>query len=578
MNQPLPHLSAPVESIVVSPAGSSYAVRLADNSAMILSTSELQPTFSVSGVQMPTARRPGTTLPHLPTIDAPSKISTPTQGLRFPATAGSTGAGRLLLAVPSSTSSRQTLTNKQSAVYLQTFDIHSSQQVSRQALTRANVTDVNIGPESNVIEEPNVTNIQISFDGQWLATVDEWIPPARDMAGLAFDKEKVVEEQNSRLEVYLKFWSWNDETKMWELVSRVDNPHASPGKAYSYGRVEDLASDPSSISFSTIGDDGVIRIWKPSIRIRHGLEIRGKDNKALMSWKCRHTTALQAPESATTTQPGAKIAYSSDGSILAAAHLFSPASAIHIIDTSDGTIRWIKTNMYTGPLLGLAITHRHLITLSLSLQVYDLVNEEPTFGFALHNYRFSLTKQIATTHLAADHKHNTFAIALPELGHLSKSTTKVKAQVVVFDPANPVPLFSTSLPNTVTSLLPAKGQRGYYAIDSEAEIRTLTPSQVLPMELIKASNAGQTSPLGLQDIYGNGTMIESKANTSDEDEPTTPKLSSADAVLSLPEPDVVVVSQDRLAEVFDTGSSGTLPPVTELFERVAGLFATRSEA
>ena len=581
-NQPLPHLSAPVESIVVSPNGSSYAIRLADNSTMILSTSELQPTFSISGIQVPATRRAGTTLPHLSTVDAPSRSSAPMRGRRLPAAVSSTDSGRLLLAVPSSTTSRQILTNKQSAVHLQAFDIGSSQQVSRQALTRTNVTDVNIGPESNIIEEPNVICMQVSSDGQWLATVDEWMPPKRNVASLAFDNERAVEEQAARLEVYLKFWSWNDETKMWELVSRIDNPHTSQSdRSLGHGRVEDLASDPSGIGFATIGDDGTIRMWKPSIRIRNGLEVKGTNGKGLMSWKCRHTTALQAPEPTIAIKPGAKIAYSSDGSMLAAAHQSSPPSAVHIIDTSDGAIRWIKTNMYNGPLLGLAITDRYLITLSQSLQVYDLVTEELSFGFALHNYGFSMAKQIAMTHLAVDHKNNTFAIALPELGHhLSKGNTKVKAQFIVFDPASPAPLFSTSLPNTVTALLPAKRQRGYYAIDSAAEIRTLTPSQSLSLELTKASNIGQAPSRGIQDVYENGTTTGDRTNdiSDDEDEAVTPELASTDPMLLLPEQDAVVVSRDRLAELFDVGMNGVLPPVTELFERVAGLFAKRPES
>lgn len=546
---------------------------------MILSTSELQPTFSISGVQVPAKKHAGATLPHLPTVDAPWKTSTTTQNLRLPAAVGLTRPGRLLLAVPSSTTSRQALTNKRSAVYLQTFDIGSSQQFSRQALARTNVTDVNVGPESNTIEEPNVTSMQISFDDQWLATVDEWMPPKRDLVNLAFDSEKAAEEQNARLEVYLKFWSWNDEKKMWELVSRIDNPHASQsGDSFGHGRVLDLASDPSSIGFSTSGDDGVIRIWKPSVRIRNGLEVRGKDGKSLTTWKCRHSTALQAPESATAMQSGTKIAYSSDGSMLVAGHQSSPSSAIHIMDTDNGAFRWIKTNMYIGPLLGLGITDRYLVTLSQELRVFDLVTEDLSFGFALHAYGFSLAKQITMTHLAVDHKNNTFAIALPELGHLSKGTTKVKAQVIVFDSADPAPLFTTSLPNTVTSLLPAKGQGGYYAIDSDAEIRTLMPSQSLPLELTNISHPNQTPSRSLQDIYSTRpTTTDSKpvaTNTTDDDnEPAAPKLlSSANLTFTLPEEDKVVVSPERLAEIFDRGPAYALPPVSELFEEVAGLF------
>jgi len=155
----------------------------------------------------------------------------------------------------------------------------------------------------------------------------------------------------------------------------------------------------------------------------------------------------------------------------------------------------------------------------------------------------------------------------------------MKAQVTIFDPANPVPLYSTSLPNTITSLLPAKGQQGYHAIDLAAEVRTLTCSQSLPMHLMNVADVDQAPSRGIQDMYGDGTTIESKLNdTSGDDEPVTPKLSSSNVTLALPEGDAVVVSRDRLAEVFDIGPAHALPPITELFEQVAGLFTRKPKS
>ena len=49
--QELPHLTSAIDNIVVSPSGSSYLIQLADNSAMVLSTSELSPTAYVAGLQ-----------------------------------------------------------------------------------------------------------------------------------------------------------------------------------------------------------------------------------------------------------------------------------------------------------------------------------------------------------------------------------------------------------------------------------------------------------------------------------------------------------------------------------------------
>src|ERR1700733_11875966 len=47
----LPHMSATIQNIVVSPTGTSYGIQLADNSAMILSTAKLEPTTNISGIQ-----------------------------------------------------------------------------------------------------------------------------------------------------------------------------------------------------------------------------------------------------------------------------------------------------------------------------------------------------------------------------------------------------------------------------------------------------------------------------------------------------------------------------------------------
>src|SRR5690242_11767197 len=49
--QTLPHLTAAVESIVVSPQGASYAVTLANNSVLVLSTSELEAKTNIVGMQ-----------------------------------------------------------------------------------------------------------------------------------------------------------------------------------------------------------------------------------------------------------------------------------------------------------------------------------------------------------------------------------------------------------------------------------------------------------------------------------------------------------------------------------------------
>jgi NET1-associated nuclear protein 1 (U3 small nucleolar RNA-associated protein 17) len=49
----LPHLTAEIERIVVSPKGTQYALQMGDNSIMVLSTTELKPVANFAGLQLP---------------------------------------------------------------------------------------------------------------------------------------------------------------------------------------------------------------------------------------------------------------------------------------------------------------------------------------------------------------------------------------------------------------------------------------------------------------------------------------------------------------------------------------------
>lgn len=576
----LPHLSASIESIVVSPSGSGYSIRLADNSAMILSTSDLQPTFSVSGIQVPAIRKSATSLPFIPTVDAPSQDSVTKPNLAFPAVVSPSGSNSLLLAVPSSTVSRAGLTARNPACYLQTFDVGSVQQIAQQALTRTKATILNMGPESNTIEEPNVICMQISHDGQWLATVDEWLPPRRDIAFLAWDKEKEVQEQTARREVYLKIWLWNDLGKMWELVSRIDDPHASPSStARDANVVLGLASDPSVAAFATVGNDFTVRIWKPSARRRHGREVRNQQGQSLSNWSCHRVVSLEPPFfSGLCSQKTAMLAYSQDGSVVATGYQQSSPSTIYLIDPFPGVVQRTLTGLYTGPLLGLGILNQFLIILSNQICTWDLVTEEHGFVCALPSHGLSLEKLSTGTHLAVDSRHETFAISLLDIGKSSKDKTELKSQIIIFDPKTPRPLFDGSASNIVTALLPITSRKGYYVIDAAAEVRILSPIfSVFPVSSQSLASVAslESSPRGLENIYGNGTIRGSVAESNDDENLPGGEMLAAELAPVVEKEDTVVVSPDKLAELFNTGSAFTLPPMMELFEQVARLFTNK---
>lgn len=565
----LPHLGAAIESIVVSPFGSSYGVRLSDNSAMILSTSELQPTFSIAGIQIPALQQARLPLPFVPTVTAATPKKSRLQMSRFPACASISSPGRLLLAVPPATTSLNLSMTPSNASYLQTFDVGGAHQISRQALTRTKVTTLNMGPESNILEEPNVTHIQTSYDGQWLASVDKWTPPKRDLDPFAFDQERVLEELVSREEIYLKFWSWNVEAKVWELISRIDNPHASPsGNVYDPGGVLDLVSDPVSVAFATVGEAGLVKTWKPAIRRRNGLEMKSKDGKSLRTWYCQHAIPLETTElTIKNGLLGARLAYSQDGSILAAGIQSSRASPIFIIDTYSGEIRNVHSGMYTGSLFGLGIVHKYLITLSDELRVYDLVDDKLKYGIDLPTHALSPEMRFLRSHLAVNHHDSRFAIAIPQT-----AKTGLESQIVIFDPADAAPQFLTHLPTAVTTLVSASGRKGFYAIDSAAQVRSIIPGQLTPSVPMILPKDAEAPAQGLHQLFGSGKKMLTEGDTSKDAGLTAARFGSAIHEPHTDNSGGAVVSQDRLAEVFDVGPASALPPVTELFEQVAALF------
>ncbi|KAI4252393.1 MAG: hypothetical protein L6R42_007984, partial [Xanthoria sp. 1 TBL-2021] len=572
----LPHLGAPIESIVVSPAGSSYAIRLADNSAMILSTAELKPTFSIAGIQFPEANALGhLKLPHLPTVNSSYENMTRPRSLHPPAVNGPLG---LLCAVPSITASRVPSAVPQPTSFLQTIDTASAQQLSRQALTRTKATDLNVGPESNSIREPDVVLIRLSQDGQWLATVDEWMPPKRDLAAHSYSDDQATEEQHGRREIYLKFWSWDKDTRIWSLVSRVDDPHPSQiNTVVGKNRVLDLIADPTTSGFATVGEDGVVKTWKASTRQRHSSTVRDKHGQGFVNWTCR--SAIPLDSSALSSQPytGAKLAYSSDGSCLAAALTLPSPWTIHFIDPEARTVTTGPYGPYRGCLFGLGFIDRFLIVLSDHLNVWNVVTHELSFAYTLSPQRHpDMLFKPQTKHLALDSARGTFAIGLPYVNPDPREVrTNHHSQVIVFDPTEPVPLASMITQETLAILTPMQGSPGYLLVDAAADFRTFAPGRPKTSARMALPTPPATPPRGIEGIYGEAkkpgdTAIGAGQKSTDTLAIDLPAFSVQPRI---EEDDVVVVTQEKLAEVLDCGPTYAMPPVSEMFERVARLFA-----
>ncbi|PVH81511.1 WD repeat-containing protein-like protein [Cadophora sp. DSE1049] len=568
----LPHMAATIQNVVVSPTGTSYAVQLADNSALVLSTSELKPIVNISGIQTCIVESE-------PSIE--SQVERLEEGFwkqplvqRTPAVISPTKTSQLLLGVGQTQLVRAKKPLILSNPFLQTLDLGSGHNLSRQALTRTNITSVNAAPGLHRITEPRITHMKISHDGDWLVTVDEWMPPPRDIY-LSKRHEADPIERQPRREVFLKFWQWNTESSSWELVSRIDAPHNSTRDSGDAGRILDLAVDPSSLRFSTIGEDGIVRIWTTKTRKRDGVVVRGKDNKPLRNWICEFAVELGKAElldGVDAPAPSGCVAFSEDGSILAAA-CNSNDGLVHFMDPESGAIRLSQTGLFEDEIISISFLGQDLITLSDKLIVFDLVSEEARIIIKASDATKSLStrQKQEMMHLSVDRKSRTFAVALPTIRDPSSLRTAT-SELVVFHQDTREPQLKEAFSTLITALLPALSSEGFLLLDTAAEIFSIIKKGTQNITMLAQS----TSALQLDAVEDAADVMPLDQDDDDfedaEDYPTPAPTQDGD---DEEENDTPVVPQQKLAEIFNIGPAFALPPLEEMFYQVADLFAAK---
>jgi len=580
----LPHMSATIQSLVISPSGSSYGVRLADNSTMVLSTAELLPTANIAGIQA-CVIEPNDPDGHVQRLADNIREAPLVQ--RTPVVISPMEPSRMLLGVGQTQKVHPRDTKVLSVPYLQTFDLASGHNISRQALTRSNITNVNIAPGGLPISEPRITHMQISYDGSWLATVDQWIPPKRDVEFLGHQGMDLGDERRRRLEVFLKFWQWNKEGSLWELVSRIDAPHESVTPLDGPGKVLDLAADPSSLRFTTIGEDGVVRTWTPKTRKRDGIVVRGQDGKPFRNWTCQHAVSLTKPEIEETgnrqsTHISGSVAFSEDGSIIAAAY-GGEDGLLHLLDPDIGSIRLSLTGMFEGDVIRVDFVGQVLVTLSDILLVYDVVSEEIIYSIKLGASITSLSieQKVEMMHLAVDRRSQTFAVALPariDSSHVKdgwkRSLLSRYSELAIFSRDDAQPLLRVALSTLVTALLPAVGSDGYFVLDTAAEVRTLLQKGSQSVTSLAQSTSALHLDAGIDEPVGGLLGVaEEVDDTMELDE--AQHLAAEGTLDDNDDDETPVVTQQQLSEIFDVGPAFALPPMEEMFYQVAGLFSSK---
>ncbi|KAK4541199.1 hypothetical protein LTR36_008273 [Oleoguttula mirabilis] len=561
----LPHLTSEIERIVVSPAGDKYAVQMGDNSIMVLSTSELKPVANFAGLQLAG-----------PVRSHPSGLVITSQKKSVAAVLHPNNTSQLLVTVPA-TQPKSDTDAAEARPFLQTFDLRTSRHFTRQALTRNNVTDFNLGPEKTPVAPPDVALLAISHDGQWMATVDEWMPPASDLEHLVRDEGvQLAEERMKRREVYLKIWRWDEGQGLWTLSTRVDAPHARAAKgAQGAGKVFKLIADPTSTGFATIGEDSRAKTWKPKARVRHGVVLKGQDDVEVVEWTCRRTVELptqveRADSPVDDTEPvaaapaSACLAYSEDGSMLAATQTFAGAGAVeqplvHFIDTFTGAIQASKpVGLAPSQPESIGFLDRYFLAIAdHTVHVWDLVTDS-----LRHRHNIPIT---GAPMLAVNSTEGTFAVA-------------VGSRVSVYKPTGTQSVYKTHCGNDVTALLSGKGSRGYTLLFGDATVRTLSSMGAAAQMRAALPGADETTVADPQSSAG----LVAGASAGDDDVEmadvlalSATKEEAQGLLLADAEDDRPVVRPEQLAKLFDVGQSFAMPPVKEMFEAVVGLFGRK---
>ncbi|KAE9580682.1 hypothetical protein CGMCC3_g3489 [Colletotrichum fructicola] len=555
-----PHLSGSIENVVVSPAGSSYALHLDDNSLMVVSTADMVPKTYISGIQS-AARFTST-----PKDLLVKRVWSADREVRHHVPAALNPAEPSRLYVCTGAGQQAMLAGDlQSAPLLQSFDMESFRSVAKQALARTQPTDVNITSKGNPISEPRITHVAFSQDSGWLATVDDWQPPKRDLEKMA--PEAREEFIRARREVYLKFWAVGEDDQPFALSSRINNPHITSRPE----TVLDLAADHTSNRFATLGDDGMARIWHSKVRQQDGVESKGTSGEVLQSWSCAVAVALGSSVGSDALaitgenagERSGSLCFSEDGSTLFIAFGNSNDGTVYVVDTKSGEIRLTLENMWKGHIRRLQVLSPYIITLSDDVRVYDVVADELQYGIQLPRGRnANMTREFS--HLAIDRKSRTFAVIVPG-GQVS--------QLAVMKPEEPELLCVKRIPHRITSLVSTGSSSGFVAVDDSAQVWTIAEA---------SDTAAVAISRPLEDMQLDGEpvaedAIEDEEMEEDEQMAVDHEVNGAGEKMELDDDDAqpATINRQRLAELFDAAPAFAMPSVEDMFYKVTGMLATK---
>ena len=438
----LPNLTTPIMNLSVSQLGSSYSIRLADNSVMVIQIADLLPSTNIAGLAVNGHRS-------------------------FPATMHPKHQNHLISAGTIQASSRDSRSIDSTATILQAYDISSNVQMHRQALARNIVTTINVSAKGGKIAEPDIKFLCITHDGNWLVTLDQWSPPDVDLDPLYPASVRNGRLKHRKTETYLRFWLWNQNAQAWEMVTRVNDPHED-------AEVLDMVVSPTLLEVATASSDGSLHFWSPRSRVRNGLPVADASGTQLYTWTASRIIDVQGKLQSSSMNSTATLAYSDDGSVLAASWS-EPRRITHLVDLIAGKSMLSLPNLVAAGEARLALAGKYLLCLSSSqFCAYDTVKLINVFTVKLS--REFASKREGAGYLATNTHDGTFALLLNVMPRKASAPSN-SAQLTIFNvnDLSAGAIYETKLPHRATNLLARTQGPGYVVIDSEAQVTAISP-------------------------------------------------------------------------------------------------------
>ncbi|KAL1963258.1 hypothetical protein VTN77DRAFT_8583 [Rasamsonia byssochlamydoides] len=547
----LPHLSSPICSMAISPSGRLYAVKLADNSVVILSATELEQIATITGLQLPR---------WVHKMKDISSEGSQSPSHMIPALLHPQRPDSLLIAIPARQPVHEQSYSPGNLSVLQTFNIRTGSHVSRQALSRTNITVLNKGPEGAAIVSPDIQHLAMSRDGKWLATVDTWSPHRADVDALESFPLRNANGSQSYSEIFLKFWAWNDLTEVWELVTRIDAPHYrtvdGPVPLYC------LSSRPDRHGFATLGADGVLRLWEPTARHHHSTKSRTQGNRPEQTWKCQTSIDLTASPGVEhgKSLTSASMSFSEDGSVLA----ICMQGVVHLIDTHRWEIRRTRSGLSLNDAFSVKFLERYVVlTSKKSTTIWDTVNDVLKSILTPGSASTSGSNESDAILSTVNSQTQSFAVVTrcssqSDDDKSTKRRRKLSYHIEVYSLHSSVPLFQSALEYPPLCLLSDPTTGDYIIVDTAANVKRLSCHDENHQPSSASGNLSSNLKTGLENLFGSlGQGLSMPKHPSLEEEATMPQSRKLDGI-------------------FDRAPPFSLPPVSVLFKDVINSLVTAS--